>query len=229
MLNSFRSAKKPDTGMSLEKETLESFCEEDIQENVKGNGANLSNYSVPFVNFSGIFGKKSAVGTDDEERKDGALSARSDRMTVAQTSQLSRFSKGPSSNSQSMATGIGDVGEASLVHPQVLKRNEREKKDLEKRLAYMESVMKELALQNEQSRKEKSNMQGEMDRIVSELKETKIAWACSEEAQAESEMQLKNKINTLVKEVVKSTGKAPDLGGYQRGATQLRRAKSPKL
>ena len=68
-----------------------------------------------------------------------------------------------------------------------------------------------------------------MDRIVDELKQTKIAWAVSEESQAESEMQLKNKINTLVKEVVKSTGKAPDLSSYTRGATQLHRAKSPRI
>ena len=87
MINSFRSAKKPGPTTPQEKELLDSFCEEDIQENVKGNGgANLSNYSVPFVNLSGIFGKKSTTGIDDEERKESALSSRSDRMTVAQTS-----------------------------------------------------------------------------------------------------------------------------------------------
>ena len=42
------------------KEITDSFCEEDTQENVKGTrgaGESLSNYSVPFVNLSGLFGK----------------------------------------------------------------------------------------------------------------------------------------------------------------------------
>ena len=82
-------------------------------------------------------------------------------------------------------------------------------------------MLRELSVQNEQTRSEKSNMQEEMDRVVAELKETKIAWAVSEEAQAENEMQLKNKINTLVKEVVKSTGKAPDFSSHSRAGAAL--------
>ena len=48
-----------------------------------------------------------------------------------------------------MATGIGDVKESPGLPSQVLKQNEREKRDLENRLVYMESVLKELSLQNE--------------------------------------------------------------------------------
>lgn len=41
-------------------------------------------------------------------------------------------------------------------------------------------------------------------------------------------MQLKNKINALVKEFVKSTGKAPDMSSYNRNMG-IPRARSPKI
>ena len=60
MLDSFRSEKAKPMKSSKKKEITDSFCEEDTQENVKGTrgaGESLSNYSVPFVNLSGLFGK----------------------------------------------------------------------------------------------------------------------------------------------------------------------------
>lgn len=133
-----------------------------------------------------------------------------------------------SPHSQSVATGIG-LAEPPIINPDVLQRTEKEKKELEEKLHYMESVLREMVSQNEATRKEKSTIENEMDRVVSELKETKIAWAVSEEAQAENEMQLKNKINYLVKEVVKSTGKAPDMSSHMRSQNPLPRARSPKM
>ena len=158
--------------LAKEKEITDSFCEEDTQENVKGAkgaGESLSNYSVPFVNLSGLFGGKKSARA--EERKEGSQSARSERPTVAMSSTQAHSMTSP--HSQSVATGIG-LAEPPIINPDVLQRTEKEKKDLEERLFYMESVLRELAAQNEQTRKEKTNIESEMERLILELKETKI-------------------------------------------------------
>ena len=93
---------------------------------MKGKGANLCNYSVPFVNLSGLFGKKSR---EDEEMKEGELSARSEGMSVPYSSKPHLLSKSQASHSQSMATGIGEGAESRRT-PEMMLRSEKEKKEL---------------------------------------------------------------------------------------------------